>query len=81
MTITVLLFAQARELAGESRVTLELPEGARGDDVRAAMVRAYPGLAPLAPHLAVAVNGALDAGRTPVPRDAEVALLPPVSGG
>ena len=81
MTITVLLFAQARELAGASRVIIELPDGSRADDVRAAVVRAHPALAPIAPHLAVAVNGALDSGRAPVPGGAEVALLPPVSGG
>jgi len=81
MTITVLLFAQARDLAGTSRVAVELPDGSRAEDALAAVARAHPALAPLVPHLAIAVNGAVRPGTAALPRDAEVALLPPVSGG
>lgn len=81
MNVTVLLFAQARERAGAARVTLALAPGARVADALDAVERAHPALAALRPHLAVAVNGALAHGGDAVPEGAELALLPPVSGG
>jgi molybdopterin converting factor subunit 1 len=81
MQIQVLLFAQARERAGRARMTLELPNGGRVSDALAALERMVPDLAELRPHLAVAVDQKL-VGPDAVIRDgAEVALLPPVSGG
>lgn len=81
MNVTVLLFAQARERAGTPRVALALAPGARVADALDAVERAHPGLAALRPHLAVAVNGALARDGDAVPEGAELALLPPVSGG
>lgn len=81
MTITVLLFAQARERAGARALALELPEGSRVADALEAAVRARPALAPLVPHLAVALDGVLVRGDTTLTPGGEVALLPPVSGG
>ena len=81
MTITVLLFAQARERAGRSRATLELPDGSRVRDALAALARDYPDLEPLWPHLAVAVNQELAHADMALPAGCELALLPPVSGG
>lgn len=81
MTITVLCFAQARELVGRARVTLELAEGSRVADALAVLERDHPGLAPLWPHLAVAVDQRLSQRDAPLTHGAELALLPPVSGG
>jgi len=81
MTITVLCFAQAREHVGRARVTLELPEGSRVADALAAIERDHPALAPLRPHLAVAVDQRLVRADAPLVHGAELALLPPVSGG
>ena len=81
MTITVLLFAQARERAGRARATLELPEGSRVSDALAALAREHPTLAELWPHLAVAVDRQLARPDAPLAQGAELALLPPVSGG
>jgi molybdopterin synthase catalytic subunit len=81
VTLTVLLFAQARERAGRSTLALDLPEGSRVSDVIVAIRRAHPALDPLWPHLAIALNGRLAAADAPVPAGAELALLPPVSGG
>jgi molybdopterin synthase catalytic subunit len=81
MTITILLFAQAREHAGRARMTLELPAGSRVADMLAALERDHPGLASLRPHLAVAVDRRLARADAPLAEGAEVALLPPVSGG
>jgi molybdopterin synthase catalytic subunit len=81
MIITVLLFAQARERAGRSRGTLDLPEGSRVSDALAALEREHPALAELRPHLAVAVDQQLANPASPLRDGAELALLPPVSGG
>ena len=81
MTITVLFFAQAREHAGRARGTLELPEGSRVADALARLEREHPALAPLWPHLAVAVDRRLVRGDAALRDGAELALLPPVSGG
>lgn len=81
MRVQVLFFAQARERAGCASQTLELPEGSRVEDARAAIARAHPALEPLWPHLALAVNGELARDGTLLPAGAELALLPPVSGG
>jgi len=79
--VTVLFFAQARERAGQASASLELPEGSRIADARAAIARAHPDLEPLWPHLALAVNGVLARDEMPLGPGAELALLPPVSGG
>lgn len=81
MNVTVLLFAQARERAGSARLELELAEGSRVSDALAALRRAHPALADLEPHVAVALDGELVAPTSPLRAGAELALLPPVSGG
>ena len=81
MRIDVKLFAQARERVGSADAKLELPAGSRVADALASLERAYPALAELRPHLAVAVDGTLARGDDPLPGDCELALLPPVSGG
>lgn len=81
MNVTVLLFAQARERAGTARLNLELPDGSRVADALAILERRLPALGALATHLAVAVNGQVSPPAAPIPPGAELALLPPVSGG
>jgi molybdopterin converting factor small subunit len=81
MTVSVLYFAQARELAGQSREVLELAEGAPVSDAIAALKALHPALESLWPHVAVAVDGVLARSEMKLHADAELALLPPVSGG
>jgi len=81
VTLTVLLFAQAREQAGAGRLELELPAGSRVSDALAALTRDHPGLVALRPNLAVALDGELVRGDVLLAAGAELALLPPVSGG
>jgi molybdopterin synthase catalytic subunit len=81
VTVTVLFFAQARDRAGSARTEIELPDGSRVSDALAALERAHPALEPLWPHLAVAVDGRLTRPDAPLFAGAELALLPPVSGG
>jgi molybdopterin synthase catalytic subunit len=79
--VTILYFAQARERAGISREPLELGDGSRLSDAIAAIRARHPALAALWDHLAVAVDGVLAPGDAPLREGAEIALLPPVSGG
>ena len=81
MRVTVLYFAAARERAGLSRETLELPEGATAAQAKAKALEAHPLLLPLGPQLRVAVDRAFAEGPELLREGAEVALIPPVSGG
>jgi MoaE-MoaD fusion protein len=58
-----------------------MPEGSRVADLRARLDREHPGLSPLWPRLALAVDGHVAGPDQPLHDGAEVALLPPVSGG
>lgn len=81
MIITLLFFAQARERAGCSETKLELPDGSSVGDALDLLVRRHPGLRDLRGHLAVAVDRRLAPDDAVLADGAEVALLPPVSGG
>ncbi|MBZ4417049.1 molybdopterin converting factor subunit 1 [Myxococcus sp. RHSTA-1-4] len=80
-SITVLYFAAARERAGGARETLEVPGGALVGDVLRLLTGKHPALAPLLPHLRVAVDQEFVGPEAPVRAGAEVALIPPVAGG
>jgi molybdopterin converting factor subunit 1 len=79
--VTVLYFAAARERAGGAREALEVPEGALVRDVLRLITERHPALAPLLPHLRVAVDQEFVGLEAPVRGGAEVALIPPVAGG
>ncbi len=81
MRIRVLAFASAGDALGAGERDVELPAGSRVADLRRLLERDHPGLAPLWPRLAVAVDGRLAGAEEPLAEGAEVALLPPVSGG
>jgi molybdopterin converting factor subunit 1 len=78
---TVLFFAQARDRAGRPQASFEVPDGSTLAGAIAAVRSDYPQLADLWPHLAVAVDGVLAPGDATLRDGAEIALLPPVSGG
>jgi len=81
MIIRVRLFARARDLAGADVVTVELPAGATVGNLRANLGEACPALGPLLPRSAVAVYEEFADDSVLISSGAEVALLPPVSGG
>jgi molybdopterin converting factor subunit 1 len=81
MKVTVHLFARARDLAGANRVTVELPDAATVADLRRALGSQYPPLAKILDRSALAVNNEFAEDSLTIPVQAEVALLPPVSGG
>jgi molybdopterin synthase catalytic subunit len=81
MNVRVRLFAHTRDLAGADAVTLEVPEGATVGDLRRRIATEYPALANLLDHSALAVNDDFADDGLSLPLRAEIALLPPVSGG
>ncbi|MBV8203179.1 MAG: molybdenum cofactor biosynthesis protein MoaE [Acidobacteria bacterium] len=81
MRIRLLAFASAGDALGTGELALDLPDGARVADLRAWLDARHPALAPLWPRLAVAVDGAIAGSDQLLGEGAEVALLPPVSGG
>ena len=77
----VLLFARARDLAGEDAIEIDLPAGATVAELRRALAIRYPKLAGLIERSAFAVDAEFAEETTPIPAAAVAALLPPVSGG
>lgn len=81
MKCQVKLFARARDLAGTSLACVEIPEGATVARLRLVLGQSYPALAPLLERCAIAVGNEFVEDGCLVTPEAEVALLPPVSGG
>ena len=78
----MLSFATALDAVGRSETEHELPDGSTVADLVERLTAAYPTLEHLWPRLAVAVDGEVARDRAaPLHDGAEVALLPPVSGG
>ena len=80
MEITVSLFGIAREIVGQSSLTLTAPAGQSAAGLLAELRAAYPPLARLS-SLAVAVNNEYAAADLALHERDEIALIPPVSGG
>jgi molybdopterin synthase catalytic subunit len=78
--VTVLYFAAAREAAGAGRETLEGAPSTVGD-LRRALEARHPGLGAVLPRCRFAVNQEMAEESDPLPDGAEVAVIPPVSGG
>ena len=82
MRVTVRLFALAKQRAGCPEIVLDVPEPATVAALKRAIAAASPALAPLVPQLMIAIDAdyANDDQRL-IPPGAEVAAIPPVSGG
>ena len=81
MKIRVLAFASAASAVGGSQIEVDLPEGTDLERLRELLSGDYPDLVPIWDRLAVAIDGELVGRDAPLHEGAEVALLPPVSGG
>lgn len=81
MLVHVRLFARARDLAGADLLRVELPDGATVAGLRRRLAADHPALASLLERSALAVENEFAEDSLVLTGDAEVALLPPVSGG
>jgi molybdopterin converting factor subunit 1 len=79
--MNVLLFARAKDMIGVDRIEITAPEPATVGELRRRLVQQYPHLAGLLEKSAFAINDEFADDRAAIPVGAEVALLPPVSGG
>jgi molybdopterin converting factor subunit 1 len=79
--MNVLLFARARDLIGVDRIDVEMPDPATIGELRRRLMRLYPKLAGLVEKSAFALNDEFADDQALILPGAEVALLPPVSGG
>ncbi len=81
MKIRVVAFATAAEALGGGEVEVEVGDGADLAALAARLRADHPALEKIWERLAVAVDGVLAPPETALRDGAEVALLPPVSGG
>ena len=81
MTVTVKLFAIAAELAKAPSIEIDLAEGNTVADLRLAMAQKCPALARVLPHFLFAINSQYATETTQISPAADVACIPPVSGG
>ncbi|WP_406695060.1 molybdopterin converting factor subunit 1 [Singulisphaera sp. Ch08] len=81
MQVTIRLFALAKQLAGQSVLTLNLPEASTVASLRLQIARDYPELAPLVPNLMIAIDSEYASDQMTIVKGSEIALIPPVSGG
>jgi molybdopterin synthase catalytic subunit len=81
MRVRLLAFATAAEALGGEERELELPDGATVRELRERLAAEHPALGALWSRVAVAVDGELAPAGAALHDGAEVALLPPVSGG
>jgi len=81
MRCIVLLFAQARELAGCERFVVDLPESAAVADAMEVIERQHPQLALLRNRLAIALDQRYAPPHAQLHEGCTIALIPPVSGG
>jgi molybdopterin converting factor small subunit len=65
---------------GERRWSWNWPSRPIGD-LRGRLAAEFPALAPLAPHLMFAIDADYVTDRTAIPPGADIAGIPPVSGG
>lgn len=79
--ITVLFFATLRDRAGVKSLVVDLPEGATVASLKEHLVRKNPNLAQSMETVLVAINREYAFDETVIPKNAEVAMFPPVSGG
>lgn len=81
MTVTIRLFARARDLAGHDTLTFDLPDSTTVAQMREKLAAYCEPLRPLLARCAFAVNEEFVDDEQIVQGGATVAVIPPVSGG
>ncbi len=81
MKIRLLYFHRAREAAGRSSETAELPARATSADALAWAVERHPALAEIRAVLRIAIDEEYAPADRPLSDGDTVAFLPPISGG
>jgi molybdopterin converting factor subunit 1 len=79
--IKVLFFATLRDRAGSKSAELDIPVDTTVQALKGLVVEAYPGLKETMDTVVISINREFAFDESIVPKDAEVAMFPPVSGG
>jgi molybdopterin synthase catalytic subunit len=79
--VSILFFAQLKDLAGKSRVTLQIPAGTTVAGLRQLLETQFPLLQTRIKTTLVSINQEFALDDDLIPDGAEIALFPPVSGG
>jgi molybdopterin converting factor small subunit len=81
MKLCIRLFAAAKQAAGRDSLDVELPEGATIGQLRQRLAEELPQLSGLVRQAMFSINAEYAGDNQQIPPDAEVACIPPVSGG
>lgn len=81
MKIDLLLFAKLREISGEEKVSLQIPDGATVKDILPLLFQENSLRQQILESVLFAVNQSYAAPDTVLREGDELALIPPVSGG
>lgn len=81
MIVRVRLFAIARQLAGCGQWEMAMSDHATIGDLRRQLGEEIPAVAGLVGRFAFAIDARYAGDHEPIPPGAEVACIPPVSGG
>ncbi len=81
MMVKVLFFAAAKEMAGTDRLEVILDDESTVGDLKTQLVEQYPALMELMEKSTIAVDQEYVRDEKQLYHDAEVGLIPPVSGG
>jgi molybdopterin converting factor subunit 1 len=81
VNVEVKLFAVAKQLAGSETVTVSVPNHATVRELRDALGQQYTELRDITHRAMIAIDAEYVNNDAIVPKDSEIALIPPVSGG
>ena len=81
MNVRVRLFAGAKQAAGCDLLEVELPQRSTVGHLRRRLASEVPQLYGLLQHVMFAIDAEYAGDTEEIPADAEVAIIPPVSGG
>jgi molybdopterin converting factor subunit 1 len=81
MLVHILLFAAAKERLGRDRVSIDLPPDTTVGELRTILAATHPALTEILAQSRLAVDSEYAADDLVIPPTAEIACIPPVSGG
>jgi len=81
MKIELLLFASAKDLFGQPKISIDLPDQATVAELKVALVEREPDAAAIIGRCAFSVDQQYATDSTKLQTEQEIAMIPPVSGG
>lgn len=81
MKIELLLFASSKDLFGQAKLEVDLPDGATVSDLKNALIEQQPNATALIRRCAFSVDQQYAGDSTELHPKHEIAMIPPVSGG